>query len=113
MNNNVNFDPMTGQPIHKNNQQPVVNEQPQVNNQALNQNSMQPNINQETQIQSQLQSIPTVEQNKEQFIGNVQSTNIEKKEEKKEGVNFIFIIILFVIILVAIYFLFPLLAKYV
>lgn len=103
MNNNINFDPMTGQPIQKN------NEQPQITNQPLNQNS----INQQVQIQNQLQSIPTVDQNKEQFIDNIQSANIEKKEEKKEGINLIFVIILFVIILVSIYFLFPLLAKYV
>lgn len=103
MNNNINFNPMTGQPIQKN------NEQPQITNQPLNQNS----INQQVQIQNQLQSIPTVDQNKEQFIDNIQSANIEKKEEKKEGINLIFVIILFVIILVSIYFLFPLLAKYV
>ena len=70
-------------------------------------------INQEIQIQSQLQNIPTVEQNKEQFINNVQSMNQEKKEEKKEGISFVFIAILFIVILVSIVFLFPILSKYV
>lgn len=64
-------------------------------------------------IQTELQNIPTVEQNKEQFINNVQTMNKERKEEKKEGVNFVFVIVLFVVILAAIYFLFPILNKYI
>ena len=46
------------------------------------------------QKQNELQNIPTVEQGKEAFINNVQSMHEEKKEEKKEGVNFLFIITL-------------------
>lgn len=64
-------------------------------------------------IQNELQTIPTVEQNSEQFINNVQTQTQEKIEEKKEGISMVFIIILFIVILVSIYFLFPLLAKYV
>ena len=104
MNNNMNFDPMTGLPT--NNQvkpvEPITSE-----------GNVGQTVNSEAAIQSQLQSIPTVEQDKQAFIENVQSMNQEKKEEKKEGVNFIFIIILCIIILASIYFLFPLLAKYV
>ena len=132
MNNNMNFDPMTGQPIQKNqteiNTQEVtqsnlveqqINQQPneQVIKQTtiVEQNEQQPISEQQinAQIQTQLQSIPTVEQNEQQFINNVQTMNQEKKEETKEGVNFVFIIVLFVIILAAIYFLFPLLSKYI
>lgn len=134
MNNNTNVNSIPENTVQNNNQQvpdnksvtqqvnqqlveqTTIAQQPQ-DVQAPNQNtvSVQPvsNTNQEVQIQSQLQSIPTVEQNKQDFINNVQSMNTEKKEEKKEGINFIFIIILFVAILVAIYFLFPLLLDYI
>lgn len=121
--NTIMFDPMTGQPVTQiepmapttslNGQvtseplQEVNTETPQQNNNVTN------NVNNAAQIQSELQSIPTVEQGKEAFINNVQSMNQEKKEEKKEGVNFVFIIILFVVILVAIFFLFPLLLDYI
>lgn len=124
MNSNMNFDPMTGEPIQ--NIQPatpvdnqpvpsqenaqVVSESPAVepNGQALNATAKEV-----AQIQNELQNIPTVEQDKEAFINNVQTIHQEKQEEKKEGVNFAFIIILFIIILVAIYFLFPILLKYI
>lgn len=124
-NSNMNFDPMTGQPIQNSNQtitpvnnEPVVNSQPgisveppvQPQNTAINNQAM---ISGGAQIQNELQNIPTVGQDKEAFINNVQTINQEKQEEKKEGVNFVFIIILFIIILVAIYFLFPMLLKYI
>lgn len=105
-NNNINFDPMTGQPIQN------TNNQPNTNQQIINQSNIEQQINQQ-QIQTQLQNIPTVEQNHQQFINNVQTINQEKKEEPKEGINFVFIIVLFIIMLGAIYFLFPLLAKYI
>lgn len=121
MNNNVKFDPMTGEPLQNNNQQtlepvtPIID--PQTIQQPIEQNTIvnetQNNTNQEIQVQNQLQNIPTVDQSKEEFINNAQSINKEKKEEKKEGVNFIFIIILFVVILITIYFLFPLLLDYI
>lgn len=132
MNNNAKFDPMTGQPLQNNTPQqvtenrPVAQQQPvvpnnisqQVESIEQNQNPVieQPqtnNIIQEAQPQVQLQSIPTVEQNKQDFINNVQSMNQEKKEEKNEGINFVFIIVLFVIILAAILFLFPILVDYI
>ena len=121
MNNNANFDPITGQPL-QNNQQ-ILNNAEQVNQPTIEQATIvtEPKANQQSidqpapveQIQSQLQNIPTVEQNKQDFINNVQSMNQQKKEEKKEGVNFVFIIILFVVILVVIYFLFPILLNYI
>ena len=123
-NNQMNFDSMTGQPINQNtnteniqtisniNSAPVLEPtqqsipivtQPEIMNQTIN------TIN----TQQQLQSIPTVEQSKQEFINNAQNLNTEKKIEKKEGVNYIFIIILFVIIFAAIFFLFPLLLNYI
>ena len=114
MNNNMNFDPMTGKPIQNNeqtitpaNNEPTVSVEPQIEPQINNQTV----INNGAQIQNELQSIPTVEQDKEAFINNVQTINQEKIEEKKDGVNFTFIIILFIIILGTIYFLFPILFK--
>ena len=58
-------------------------------------------------VQQQMQSIPTVDQNKQEFINNTQASNVVKKQEKKSGPNVIFIVILFVIIFAAIFFLFP------
>ena len=122
----MKFNPMTGEPIVQ--VEPVapvgpvgpVNEQvtneptQEVNTEIPEQNTNATNnVNDAAQIQNELQSIPTVEQGKEAFINNVQSMHQEKKEEKKEGVNFLFIIILFVVILAAIFFLFPLLLDYI
>ena len=122
----MRFDPMTGEPVAPIGPvEPVVpntpiNEQiisettPQINSemQDKNTNSLN-NVNDAIKIQNELQSIPTVEQGKDAFINNVQSMNKEKKEEKKEGVNFVFIIILFIVILAAILFLFPFLLDYI
>lgn len=101
-NNQMNFDPMTGQPINQN----IATTPNQV---QTTQPVQQPanNIN----IQQQLQSIPTVEQTKQEFINNTQAENVVKKEEKQDGPNIVFIIILFVIIFAAIFFLFPYLMK--
>lgn len=124
--NNENLNNIQNQ---TNNEQPIVqnvvqdnNIQPQLEQNTVENNTQnievqpqpeQNNINNQVLIQDQLQTIPTVDQNPEQFINNVQNQTQEKKEEKKEGVSMVFIIILFVVILVSIYFLFPLLAKYV
>ena len=116
----MRFDPMTGEPIVSNESVVPVNEQVP-NEPVVEVNTEVPvqdtntvnNVNDAVQIQNELQSIPTVEQGKEAFINNVQSMNQEKKEEKKEGVNFVFIIVLFVVILAAIFFLFPLLLDYI
>ena len=124
MNNNVKFDPMTGQPIQNDTAEtPVLIEQQNTENNVQSQITSETTtenitteisrINQDAQIQSQLQIIPTVEQNKQDFINNVQSANQEKKEEKKEKNNLAFIIILFILILAIIYLLFPILFKYI
>ena len=106
-NNQMNFDPMTGQPINQN--ITTIPNQVQTTNSQTTQSVQQPanNIN----IQQQLQSIPTVEQTKQEFINNTQAENVVKKEEKEDGPNIVFIIILFVIIFAAIFFLFPYLMK--
>ena len=98
--------------IQQLNTENIVLEQNQDNEQQI-QNIETTQINEPALNQNEFQSIPTVEQSQQDFINNVQSMNQEKKEEKKEGINFVFIIILFVIILAAIYFLFPLLLKYI
>lgn len=106
-NNQMNFDPMTGQPINQN--ITTIPNQVQTTNSQTTQSVQQPanNIN----IQQQLQSIPTVEQTKQEFINNTQAENVVKKEEKQDGPNIVFIIILFIIIFAAIFFLFPYLMK--
>lgn len=148
MNNNANFDPITGQPINQNNNIPnvqtidstvgqvmsempalestveqtmsvvqpsdttIVQEIPELqpldtSNEIINvDNSIQ------TNIQDELRNIPTIEQDKQDFINNVQTANQEKKEEKKDKNNLLFIIIAAVVLLLAIYFLFPLLLNY-
>lgn len=114
MNNNMNFDPMTGLPLNKNlidDEQQLQKEQ-QIIHEDINYIPAN-DSNHEEEIKNQLQSIPTVEQKKEDFINNTQTINQEKKDEKKKGINFAFIIILFLIILATIYFLFPLLLKYI
>ncbi len=127
----MRFDPMTGQPINNTNTTVVPN---MPNNTTVQNQNFQ--INQDTQtIQNQpiqqqpinqqsfestminqinqMQSIPTVDQSKQDFINNTQNINAEKKEEKKQGINYVFIIILFIIIFAAIFFLFPILLKYI
>lgn len=121
-NNQMNFDPMTGQPITRiPNTNNIPNNVIQSNNtiesnNISNSNQINPNLNQNTQsmqntIVNQMQSIPTVDQSKQAFIDNTQSMTSEKKNEKKEGINYTFIIILFVIILASIFFLFPYIFK--
>ena len=120
-NNQMNFDPMTGQPLNNNVVQPTVTPvapvqqvmpTPEVT--PVQQVPTQANIIQEnTPIlnQQQMQNIPTVEQTKQQFIDNTQANSSAKIEEKKEGPNIAFIVILFIIIFAAIFFLFPYLIK--
>ncbi len=161
MNNGMNFDPMTGQPLYQGGGTNDINNQPVMNNQGMNttieqparqdvngvqgvenlqmnvpvqplpqvqpQPQMQPqiqpqvqpqpiiqqanndstNINSANSIQQQMQSIPTVDQNRQDFINNTQAENTVNKKEKKSGPNVVFIVILFVIIFAAIFFLFP------
>ena len=62
---------------------------------------------------SQTHFAPTVEQSAQEFINTIQNTGTVKKETKKDGVNYVFIIILFLIVIASIYFLFPLLLNYI
>ena len=118
----MKFDPMTGEPINNTVEsiQPEnnMNQNTEETTVTENQNVTEPVVEQQTfnrtQIQTELQNIPTVDQNEQKFINNVQAiNNKEKKEEKKEGINFTFIIIMFAIILLAIIFLFPILLDYI
>ena len=114
-NNQINFDPMTGQPINSNPEpSSPVNSFPNVQTvQPIpvpvepQSTIMQPTNSAYINPQQQMQSIATVEQNMHQFIQNTQANNTVKKEEKKDGPNIGFIITLFVIILGAILFIFP------
>ena len=114
-NNQMNFDPMTGQPINQNNtiisnQVPLQNStvQPvptQITQTDINL-STQP-VNNTLNVQQQIQNIPTIEQSKQDFINKTQANNTVKNEEKKDRPNILFIAILFIIIFAAIFFLFP------
>lgn len=121
-NNQINFDPITGQPINQNVNNtvvpqpeiiqpvPTVEQVPTVEPVQTIQPQV-PIIDSNIYNQQQMQSIPTVEQTKQDFINNTQANSVVEKEEKKEGPNITFIIILFVIIFAAIFFLFPYLLK--
>lgn len=123
-NNEMKFDPITGQPLNNNldlnnnistqdistNQNVVQTNQQVIHNAQIQQSNM---VNQDLNNQIQMQSIPTVDQSRQEFINNTQALNAEKKEEKKSGINYAFIIILFAIIFAAIFFLFPYLLKHI
>lgn len=143
INNQMNFDPTTGQPTNQNiNNSTVSNQGQQINIQSLQTQptpQVQPvptqiqtdatvqsvptvelvqtiptqisTVNNIVNPQQQMQTIPTIEQSKQDFINNVQTNNTINKEEKKDGPNITFIVILFVIIFAAIFFLFPYLLK--
>lgn len=72
---------------------------------------VEPVVDPAVAMQQQMQAIPTVDQSKEAFIDNTQANSTAKKQEKKDGPNWAFIIILFVIIFASIFFLFPYLLK--
>lgn len=136
-NNQMNFDPITGQPINQNTNNIDNNvvhntlEQDNINNvqqvpitettQTIQNTQSVANIttqevstdlvNNNVLPQQQMQNIPTVDQDKQEFINNTQANSAAKKEEKKDGPNIVFIIILFIIIFAAIFFLFPYLQK--
>ena len=107
MNNQMNFDPMTGQPI---NQGADATTQVQ-GTQPEGQTTVIENITVNTQ--QQMQNIPTVDQSKQEFISNTQNITEQKKENKSEKANWTFIIILFIVILAAVFFLFPILFRYI
>lgn len=122
--NDMNFDPMTGEPLHNNEQlvdtQSIntVDIQSENNTTQIQQTEMptaqqQNGQNQQTEtaIQDQLQNIATVEQSTDDFINKIQMQSQEIQEEKKETNKFTFLIILFIVLLGSIYFLFPLLLK--
>ena len=105
VNNAPKFDPMTGQPIINDQNKNIIEttntlEQNTTNNETIN-------------VQSQMQAIPTVEQNNEQFINNIQAANNDVNEKENTKKSLIFMIILFVIILVSILFVFPYLSKFI
>lgn len=113
-NNQMNFDPMTGQPINQNAINTNVPQQPIVNNAEVTPQTQNAEIIPRDVVsttQQQMNTIPTVDQNKETFIDNTQANVNTQKEEKKDGPNWVFIIILFVIIFACIFFLFPYLLK--
>ena len=87
MNNENKFDPMTGEPI-ANTVEPIQPEniekqdiEPNPTVEPQNTVEQQP-INTQAQIQTELQNIPTVDQNEQQFINNVQSINNKEKKEE-------------------------------
>ena len=111
-NNELRFDPNTGQPLNNSVNNNEIN-QPEQNLQQPTQNinNNQENIDSNANIQQQMQSIPTVDQNQQVFLNNSQTGVSEKKENKKDSGNIAFLVIIFIIIFAAILFLFPYLTK--
>lgn len=112
----MKFDPMTGQPLNQNANlnesiQTVSTEQETIDVQPVDTVPVTPVVNSNISTQQQLQNIPTVEQDKQDFISNTQANSTAKEEEKKDGPNIAFIVIIFIIIFAAIFFLFPFLLK--
>lgn len=116
-NNQMMFDPMTGQPIQpQNNGNEGVNNNQNINNipniQPINvQNNNIPQVNDQMNnnqnIMNQMQNIATVDQSKEAFINNTQATVKDNNSENAPKVNYVFVAIIFIIIFAAILFLFP------
>lgn len=105
-NNNMKmrFDPNTGKPINDINKNTVVQANTNNAETSINDSSSQSNV-------TNINNIPTVDQSANEFINNTQTISSERIEKKKGGLNYTFIIILFIVILISIIFLFPYLAK--
>ena len=107
VNNAQNINPAPNQPVVNTD---VVNTQQQPVNVSVNN---QPNMgSQPVQVaggSNNISNIPTIEQSNQSFVANTQAVSMEKTEEKKKGINYLFVIILFIIVLVSIFVLFPLL----
>ena len=109
----MKFDPMTGQPLNQNENsiEKTSNEQGTVAIDPIETVAVESTPDNNISTQQQLQNIPTVEQDKQNFISNTQANSTAKEEEKKDGPNIAFIVIMFIIIFAAIFFLFPFLLK--
>ena len=107
MNNEApKFDPITGQLINSTNNQENTNlntQNNETNNGAVNNETNNGPVN--------MQSIATIDQSNEQFINNVQSNSEIQNKPKQEKTSYLFLIVLFLIIFAAIFFLFPMLNK--
>lgn len=57
--------------------------------------------------------VPIVDQSRDSFVQNTQQSSIEKQDEHKKGINYMLVIVLFIIILATIFFIFPLLRRYI
>ena len=88
-NEEVKFDPQTGEKL----------------------DSIEKKNKENTDVQD-LQTIPNVNQSNEEFINNIENKEetITKEEEKA---SYIFMAIIFIIIFAAIFFLFPIISKYI
>ena len=104
MNDEMKFDPLTGQPLHNDNTQKPSSE-------VKIENTEEKTTVTEAQ-QNKVQSVATVEQSNDNFLNNTQSDSTVKNEKMNEKSSYIFIFVIFAIILLAIIFLFPLLNKY-
>ena len=109
------FNPEVNQPVNQNlngiNNIPIENNQNIVQQPTPTMPQMQPvditNNTNPTDIQQQMNTIPTVDQDKQNFMTNTQAANEVKNEEKKKGPNIALIVIIFAIIFASIFFLFP------
>ena len=112
MNNEIKFDPQTGQPaVGSPNASPLASGTP-VQPQPAQQPTIQvppidapvnPTTNMQTNteiinnninnIQQQMQSIPTVDQNKQEFLNNTNANTVVKDDNKEAKPNIAFIVI--------------------
>ena len=115
--NDQNNGELNQQPAQQSIQNNALNSQPANNGfQQVNvpvQNDFPQTTNVNTTSNTEIGRIPTVEQNSESFISNTQNISSEKVAPKKKGVNYLLIIILFLAIFAAIFFLFPILKNYI
>lgn len=104
--NNINVQPET-----QLNQTSAVTYQ---NVQTVSNNEQTASVSNNQNItQNNMASVPTVEQSNNNFVQNTQTISSEKKVESKKGINYPLVILLFIIVLVSIFFVFPILKKYI
>ena len=108
---NISTQPTVGisQPIPEQPTQPEVLEPVQANNDISQ--AAETESTEEVNMQDSVKGIPTVEQNNQSFVANTQAISSEKKSDEKPKGNYALILILLAVLVVAVFFGFPLLQK--
>ena len=62
---------------------------------------------------TEINNIPTVEQQEQEFIDNAQAISADKtvEEDNSNGINYKFVIVLFIAVLITVFFIFPFITK--